>query len=214
MYNLNSLRAIPIIELASRLGIAVKGGKALCFKHSEKEPSLSFDEKRNIFKCFGCEIGGDTIKLYMLYKDVEFKQAVEELAEMYGMVKEESISAKFQKFKKAEDKQEIKLTSKKFIPKTITTAKELPPPASEGVTLVVPSTWDIEVAFYIGWFLNKFDNLPKEQFILAVKGKNLEISEPEKYYAGIREEIFKGDSANKKGIEIHLEALYSRFSNG
>lgn len=80
------------------------------------------------------------------------------------------------------------------------------------VTLIVPSTWDIEVAFYIGWFINNFDDLSQEPFTLAISNKQLEISNPSAYYQGIKDEIMKGGLANKKGIELHLSALYAYFN--
>ena len=43
--------------------------KALCPFHHEKTPSFSIDEKENIFKCFGCGVGGDAIKFVAMLKE-------------------------------------------------------------------------------------------------------------------------------------------------
>ena len=70
---------IKISELAQSLGIQVKNGKSVCLWHSEKTPSLSFNDELGIFKCFGCDKSGDVITLYQEVKGVDFKTAVEAL---------------------------------------------------------------------------------------------------------------------------------------
>ena len=59
---IETAKAFPIVELAKSLGIEVgRDNKALCPFHIEKTPSLSFDKRTNLFKCFGCVESGDTI---------------------------------------------------------------------------------------------------------------------------------------------------------
>ena len=70
---------IKITDLAESLGIRHTNGKALCIWHQEKSPSLSFDDEKGIYKCFGCGESGDAITLYQKVKDVDFKTACEEL---------------------------------------------------------------------------------------------------------------------------------------
>ena len=50
--------------------------KTLCPFHHEKTPSFSIDEKENIFKCFGCGVGGDAIKFVAMLKEVSNLDAV------------------------------------------------------------------------------------------------------------------------------------------
>ena len=64
--SLSDVKQVPIAELAHKLGIELVGNKACCFAHEEKTPSLSFNDKENYFKCFGCGIGGSNIDLVML----------------------------------------------------------------------------------------------------------------------------------------------------
>jgi len=62
--DLASVKAIPILEVAKRLGIVVKGKTALCFGgHDKSSLSLNFDPNKNLWHCFGCGKGGDSIKL-------------------------------------------------------------------------------------------------------------------------------------------------------
>lgn len=73
----NDLNNIPIIEVAQKLGIAVNNyHKTMCFKgHDNKTPSLSFNIEENYFHCFGCNIGGGSIRLVMLYMKYNFNTA-------------------------------------------------------------------------------------------------------------------------------------------
>jgi DNA primase len=69
--------AIPIIDIAHKLGLSFKKDKTFCFNgHDKKSPSLSIKRKGNYFKCFGCGIGGDSIKLVMEYHNYDFKSAL------------------------------------------------------------------------------------------------------------------------------------------
>jgi hypothetical protein len=61
---------LKITEVAKRYGIEIKGKKALCPFHEDNNPSLTFSDKRNIFRCFGCNARGDI---------VEFIRRMEEL---------------------------------------------------------------------------------------------------------------------------------------
>ena len=72
-------KAYPIVELAESLGLEVKhGNKAMCFVgHDAATPSLSFDTRTNLFKCFGCGESGDTIALAQKVKGCTFIEAVE-----------------------------------------------------------------------------------------------------------------------------------------
>ena len=75
--DLNEIRAMPIEEVAAKLGIEVGRHKALCPFHQDRHPSLHFDIKRNRFKCFSCGASGNVIDLVMRYMNVGFKEAVE-----------------------------------------------------------------------------------------------------------------------------------------
>jgi len=80
-------QAVKITELAKQLGIELtRNNKALCIWHNEKTPSLSFNDEKGIYTCFGaCQESGDIIALYMKVRQVEFSQAITELAEIAGL---------------------------------------------------------------------------------------------------------------------------------
>ena len=69
-----------IIEIATRLGLEVRGNKSRCFHpenhaNGDRTPSLSFSPSRGIFKCFGCGIGGDVFNLVQQAKECSFPEA-------------------------------------------------------------------------------------------------------------------------------------------
>ena len=68
--DLNEIRAMPIEEVAAKLGIEVGRHKALCPFHEDRHPSLRF--KGNRFKCFACGVSGDAIDLVMRYMNISF----------------------------------------------------------------------------------------------------------------------------------------------
>ena len=65
------LRALPIEEVAQRLGLEVIRHKALCPFHNDHHASLTFNLRKNTYRCFACGAHGDTIDLarHLLYKD-------------------------------------------------------------------------------------------------------------------------------------------------
>ena len=79
---------IDIVELISPHVPLKKAGrnfKGLCPFHSEKTPSFIVSPERQIFKCFGCSIGGDAFKFLMEMEGMEFGEAVRELAKRAGV---------------------------------------------------------------------------------------------------------------------------------
>ena len=70
---LQQFRAIPIEDLASRLGLDVRHHKALCPFHNDHHASLSFNVRKNTYRCFVCDAHGDTIDLvrHLLNKDFQ-----------------------------------------------------------------------------------------------------------------------------------------------
>src|SRR5689334_19728381 len=70
-------KEIPIIEIALRLGLAVKGTKSMCFgQHDKQTPSLSFNVRENYWHCFGCGKGGNGIELVKQVLDTDFMGAI------------------------------------------------------------------------------------------------------------------------------------------
>jgi DNA primase len=59
--------------------------KGLCPFHAEKTPSFMVNEEMGLYKCFGCGAGGDVIKFLMEIEGIEFREALERLAEKAGV---------------------------------------------------------------------------------------------------------------------------------
>ncbi len=57
----------------------------LCPFHSDRKPSFTVSEEKQIFRCFGCGAGGDVIAFYMKFHNVGFAEAVRELARRYNL---------------------------------------------------------------------------------------------------------------------------------
>ncbi|MDQ7091302.1 MAG: DNA primase [Methylococcales bacterium] len=79
---------IDIVELIdSHLPLKKTGSNysALCPFHNEKSPSFTVNRKKQFFYCFGCGVGGNVISFLMDYSNLEFIEAIEELAAFIGI---------------------------------------------------------------------------------------------------------------------------------
>lgn len=80
--------AASIVDVISEHVQLRKRGKnyvGLCPFHSEKTPSFTVSEEKQIFHCFGCHIGGNVFKFLTEYHKISFVEAVQELAEQLGI---------------------------------------------------------------------------------------------------------------------------------
>lgn len=69
------LRTLSIMMVATMLGIKVRRRKALCLFHSDKHPSLVLDARKNRYRCYACGASGDVIDLVMKVRNVGFAEA-------------------------------------------------------------------------------------------------------------------------------------------
>ena len=59
--------------------------KGLCPFHDEKTPSFHVTPSRGFYHCFGCDEGGDVISFLMKHDGLTFTDAVEHLAQRFGV---------------------------------------------------------------------------------------------------------------------------------
>ena len=82
-FDIDKLKAIPIVEVAERLGIKVSGHKARCVFHSpDRHPSLRFYENKGSAHCFTCgKHISNTIDLVMQVMNCSFVKACQWLSD-------------------------------------------------------------------------------------------------------------------------------------
>lgn len=62
--------------------------RGLCPFHSERNPSLYIEPLQKLWKCFGCERGGDVFDFVMLAEDCDFPSALRIISDLSGVVRE------------------------------------------------------------------------------------------------------------------------------
>lgn len=81
-------QAVDIVEVISaHTDLRRQGTRwvGLCPFHEERTPSFSVDAQEKLYHCFGCGVGGDAIKFVEEKEGLGFAEAVELLAERYGV---------------------------------------------------------------------------------------------------------------------------------
>ncbi|OGD17007.1 MAG: DNA primase [Candidatus Aminicenantes bacterium RBG_16_63_14] len=79
-------QASSIVEIASQYTTLKRRGRkwvGLCPFHTEKTPSFTVDEEKQLYHCFGCGVGGDIYSLVMERENLTFPEALKNLAERY-----------------------------------------------------------------------------------------------------------------------------------
>ena len=77
---------VNIVEVISEHVVLKKRGRdylGLCPFHNEKSPSFSVSPTKQIYYCFGCGAGGNVFKFLMEINQINFGEAVLELAQRY-----------------------------------------------------------------------------------------------------------------------------------
>ncbi|MFZ0456279.1 MAG: DNA primase [Ignavibacteriaceae bacterium] len=83
--------AANIVDIISEYVPLRKRGRnflGLCPFHSEKTPSFTVNEEKQIYHCFGCHAGGNVYKFLMEYEKISFIEAVQDLAKRTGITLE------------------------------------------------------------------------------------------------------------------------------
>ena len=77
-----------IVDIISQYVVLKRSGRnfsGLCPFHKEKTPSFSVSPDKQIFHCFGCGVGGDVITFICKIENVNYREAIEILAEKAGI---------------------------------------------------------------------------------------------------------------------------------
>ncbi|MEX2480498.1 MAG: DNA primase [Gammaproteobacteria bacterium] len=82
---LSRVDIVDLIESHLPLRKAGRDFQALCPFHGEKTPSFTVSREKQFYHCFGCGAHGTAIGFLMQHRNLEFLEAVEELAAMAGV---------------------------------------------------------------------------------------------------------------------------------
>jgi len=80
--------AVDIVDVVGSYVSLKRAGssfKGLCPFHEEKTPSFHVNPSRQIFKCFGCSLGGDVFSFVQRHEKVDFSEARRILADQAGI---------------------------------------------------------------------------------------------------------------------------------
>lgn len=120
-------QAANIIDIASQYTTLRRRGKkhvGLCPFHSEKSPSFTLDEEKQLFHCFGCGAGGDVFTLVMEKENLSFPEALRYLAEKYNLKLPERKKSSPQALKLKENLFKISENALAFFKKNLFNTKE------------------------------------------------------------------------------------------
>ena len=101
------LARTDIVELIDQRVPLKKAGRnyaACCPFHSEKSPSFTVSPDKQFYHCFGCGAHGNAISFMMEFEQLEFVEAIEELAQLHHLdVPREQGAAKARPAAQADD---------------------------------------------------------------------------------------------------------------
>src|SRR5690349_21109300 len=81
-------QAVDIVDLVSSYVQLRRQGRnfvGICPWHDDSRPSLQVNPDRQSFKCWVCDYGGDVFSFVMRSENMEFREALEFLAERAGI---------------------------------------------------------------------------------------------------------------------------------
>ena len=92
-----------------------------CPFHSEKDPSFTVSNEKQIFHCFGCGASGSVFDFVMRTRNLTFAEAVRELANRFGIpLPEEEETAQAKKIREmAEQLRQINALAAKYFNRTL-----------------------------------------------------------------------------------------------
>ncbi len=153
-------QAANIIEIASQYTNLRKRGRkhlGLCPFHTEKDPSFTVDEDKQLYHCFGCGAGGDVFTLVMEKENLSFPEALRYLAEKYNITLPERRKFSPQLLKLQEQIFKINEDALGFFKKNLFNTKEGEKALAYLQKRKISS--DIIQKLKIGYALNSWDSL-------------------------------------------------------
>ena len=96
-----------IVDVISQYVVLKRKGRnyfGLCPFHNEKSPSFSVSPDKQIFKCFGCNVGGDVFRFIMKIENVNFVESVQILAKRVGIEVKTNLTEKDEKIARLKEK--------------------------------------------------------------------------------------------------------------
>ena len=146
---------LDIVEIVSEYVKLKRNGRTFwgcCPFHNEKTPSFSVSPERQTYHCFGCGKGGDIFSFIMETEHLEFREALERLAERAGV----TLSRGQQNSTAQRVNRDINLTALDFFLESLTAAGGEPARRYlERRSLPL----DVCRRFEIGWAPNSWDML-------------------------------------------------------
>ncbi|MCD8233019.1 MAG: DNA primase [Cloacibacillus porcorum] len=146
---------LDIVEIVSEYVKLKRNGRTFwgcCPFHNEKTPSFSVSPERQTYHCFGCGKGGDIFSFIMETEHLEFREALERLAERAGV----TLSRRQQNSAAQRVNRDINLTALDFFLESLTAAGGEPARRYlERRSLPL----DVCRRFEIGWAPNSWDML-------------------------------------------------------
>jgi len=212
-------QAASIVEVASQYTTLKRRGSkqvGLCPFHSEKTPSFTVDEDKQLYHCFGCNAGGDVFSLVMEKEQLSFPEALKYLADKYHvpLPKKPGFSPGAQKLE--EQVLEIQERALAFFRRNLTGtpegAKALAYLKKRGLSDATiqafalgyaPNAWDSLITHFKAW---KTPPALLEKAGLALPGKK-----PGEYYDRFRgRAIFPIFNASGKPVAFGGRALFDQ----
>ncbi|MCC7036775.1 MAG: DNA primase [Alphaproteobacteria bacterium] len=103
-----------IVGKRTKLTRAGREFKGCCPFHKEKTPSFTVNDAKGFYHCFGCGAHGDSIGFLMNHDNLQFMEAVEQLAALAGMPVPKPTKEEEQKFKKQMSLYDLMDSASKF----------------------------------------------------------------------------------------------------
>jgi DNA primase len=90
----SKLDIVEVVQKYVKLKRVGRYYSGLCPFHKETKPSFFVSSEMQIFKCFGCNLGGDVIKFLMQIENLTYSQVLEKIKDEYGLEIETSQKGK------------------------------------------------------------------------------------------------------------------------